>query len=94
MRPSIEQRARAIGMVQAGADQNVVARQLGVHKSTISRLVQKFRQTNTVNDRPRSGRPRATTLRQDRTIRLMHLKTVLRQQHELQWRYLDEKDQQ
>ena len=74
MRPSIEQRARAIGMVQAGADQNVVARHLGVHKSTISRLVQKFRQTNTVNDRPRSGRPRATTLRQDRTIRLMHLR--------------------
>ena len=48
MRPSIEQRARAIGIVQAGADQNVVARQLGVHKSTISRLVLKFRQTNTV----------------------------------------------
>ena len=63
-----------LGLVQAGADQNVVARQLGVHKLTIRSLVQKFRQTNTGNDRPRSGRPRATTLRQDRTIRLMHLR--------------------
>ena len=40
----------------------------------MSRLAEKVRQTNTVNDRPRAGHPRVTTLRQDRAIRLMHLR--------------------
>ena len=53
MRLTNVQRAGAICMLEAGTDQNVVARQFGVHKSTISRLSQKFRQTNSVNDPPR-----------------------------------------
>jgi len=46
--------------------------------STISRLQSKFHDTYTVADRPRAGRPRVTTLRQDRTIRLMHLRNRLK----------------
>jgi len=60
-------------MLEAGVNQAVVAREFGVQRSTIRRLQSKFRETNTVADRPRAGRPRVTTLRQDRTIRLMHL---------------------
>ena len=71
---SNQQRARALGMVEAGVDQSAVARTFGVHRSTITRLVRRYRETGTVNDRPRSGRPRATTLRQDRTMRVMHLR--------------------
>ena len=74
IRLSNEQRARAMGMLDAGVDKTVVARQFGVHRSTISRLAEKFRQTNTVNDRPRAGHPHVTTLRQDRAILLMHLR--------------------
>jgi len=73
MKLSNEQRARAVGMLEAGVNQAVVAREFGVHRSTISRLQSKFRVTNTVPDRLRVGRPRVTMLRQDRTIRLMHL---------------------
>jgi len=55
-------RARAVGMLEAGVNQAVVAREFGVHKSTISRLQSKFRETNTVADRPRAGRTCVTTL--------------------------------
>ena len=67
MRLSNEQRARALGMLEAGTNQTVVAVTFGLHKSTISRLLQRYRTT-------RSGRPRVTTLRQDRTIQLIHLR--------------------
>ena len=83
----------AVSMLEAGVNQAVVAREFGVHRSTISRLQSKFHETITVADRPRAGRPRVTTLRQDRTIRLMHMQTTLRQQHELHQRFLDVTDQ-
>ena len=47
-------------------------------ESTISRLVQRLRATGRLTDRPRSGRPRVTTQRQDRRIRLVHLRNRLR----------------
>ena len=46
--------------------------------STISRLVQRLRATGRLTDRPRSGRPRVTTQRQDRRIRIVHLRNRLR----------------
>ena len=38
------------------------------HESTISRLLNIFQQTGKVADRPRSGRPRKTTPREDRIL--------------------------
>ena len=64
----------AIGRIQAGESQNVVARDYNVHRSTISRLWQRYQQQGTTDDRPRSGRPRVTTAAQDRYIRLLHLR--------------------
>ena len=64
----------AIGRIQAGESQNVVARDYNVHCSTISRLWQRYQQQGTTDDRPRSGRPRVTTAAQDRYIRLLHLR--------------------
>jgi len=78
MKLSNEQRARATGMLEAGVNQAVDAREFNVHRPTISRLQSKFRETNTVADGPRAGRPRVTTLREDRTIRLMHLQNRLK----------------
>jgi len=49
MKLSNEQRARAVGMLEAGVNQAVVAREFGVHRSTISRLQSRFRETNTVH---------------------------------------------
>ena len=58
---TLEQRQRVVGMLTAGVAVRGNARHFGVHKSTISRLKNKFRHTGTVADRPRSGRPRKST---------------------------------
>lgn len=64
----------AIGRLEAGESQSYVARLLHVNQSTISRLVARYNQTATTNDRPRTGRPRVTTPGQDRYIRVLHLR--------------------
>ena len=66
------QRLRAIGMLQAGLAQNVVARHFGCHRNTILSLWRRFRQYGNTRDRRCSGRPRGTS-RQDNHIRLVHL---------------------
>ena len=70
-------RGRAIALILQGRSQRDVAQQFGVHESTISRLVQRLRATVRLTDRPRSGRPRVTTQRQDRRIHLVHLRNRL-----------------
>ena len=67
-------RARAIGHVDAGWNQRDVAVLFGVSQSTISKLRLRYRDTHDVQDRPRSGRPRVTTDRVDRSIRLATLR--------------------
>ena len=68
------ERERAIGMLAAGMTQVQVANHFNVSRMTIARLKTRLRDTGTTNDRPRSGRPRETTLRQDRHIRIIHLR--------------------
>ena len=67
-------RERAIGMLQLGATQGDVARRFRTARNTIWRLWNRHRTTNSTIDRPRSGRPRVTNNRQDRLIRLHHLR--------------------
>lgn len=61
-------------MLQSGSTQMHVARAFDVHRTQISRLWTRYRETGSIKDRPRSGRPKVTTLRQDRHIRLQHLR--------------------
>ena len=65
---TFEQRGRPIGMLTTGMSARDVARHFQRHKSTISRLLTRFQQTGNVTDRPRSGRPRKTTPREDRFL--------------------------
>ena len=67
-------RGRAIGMLDAGMRIRAVATALHVHESSISRLRNRYTTTGRTADRPRSGRPRVTTDRQDRYIVLQHLR--------------------
>ena len=53
-------RTHALGMVQTGTSQEVVARHFNVHQSTISRLLSAIGIQQIVNDRAMSGRPRVT----------------------------------
>jgi transposase len=67
------QRGQAIALLMQGQRQQV-ALQFGVNVSTIERLVRRLRDTGRVADRPRRGRARVTTPRQERAIRLAHLR--------------------
>ena len=68
------ERLRAVGILEAGMTQVDVAMRLGVHFNTVYRLWRRYQQYNSVRDRPRSGRPRVTSRRQDNFIRTTHLR--------------------
>ena len=61
-------RGRAIAWVQDGVSLRQVATRLRVSVSVISRLIQRVNATGSAQERPRSGRPRATNARKDRFI--------------------------
>ena len=61
-------RERALGMLQGGLRTAEVVRAINCNVRTVRRLRQRYRETGWTADRPRSGRPRATTPAQDRYI--------------------------
>ena len=67
-------RGRALGWLQEGISGREVSRRLGVSHSVIQRLQERFQTTGSVQDRPRPGRPRVTTRRQDRLFLLSTLR--------------------
>ncbi|GFR66389.1 transposable element Tcb2 transposase [Elysia marginata] len=50
---------------------------MNVNRTTIFRLKQRLHETDTVSGRPRSGRPRCTTQRQDRNLVRNHMNNRL-----------------
>lgn len=73
-RLSMQERERAIGMLQAGMAARQVARRMNCSHSTVIRLSQRNAATGSTADRRRSGQPRVTTPAQDRYIRQLHLR--------------------
>ena len=69
-----KQRSDAIGMLRANVTVLQVANHINVSRICIWKLKTRFQTTGTVKDRPRSGRPRVTTVREDRHIRTTHLR--------------------
>ena len=68
------ERDRAVGMLAAGTTVTPVARLFGCSRATIHNLGRRYNQAGDTVDAPRSGRPKATTPRQDRMITLTHLR--------------------
>ena len=65
---TIPERWQAVGMHNGSFSHRRVADLFRVNHSIIVRLMQRFRQTGNVTDRPHAGRPRKTTPREDRLI--------------------------
>ncbi|GBN53402.1 hypothetical protein AVEN_31554-1 [Araneus ventricosus] len=63
-----EMRWRAFGMLQAGARQSAVARELNVHRSVIHRLWNHYQRDQNVSRRRGSGRRGITTTADDRYL--------------------------
>ena len=73
-----EQRQNATERLEAWANQDDVARYMGVCRAVINRLWMRYNNTGNSLDRPRWGHRKATTPAQDRYIRLMHLRDRFR----------------
>ncbi|GFV57103.1 uncharacterized protein TNCV_3530521 [Trichonephila clavipes] len=58
---------RVIGRLESGQTQRSVADAVGVARSVVARLWNRFQETGNVRRRPGAGRPRATTSTDDRT---------------------------
>ncbi|GFT74075.1 transposable element Tcb2 transposase [Trichonephila clavipes] len=61
---------RVIGRLESGQTQRSVADAVGVARSVVARLWNRFQETGNVRRRPGAGRPRATTSTDDRYIQL------------------------
>ena len=61
-------RAMIVGQIQVGTKQRYIAVCFGISQSAVSKLSKKFNNTNEVKDKPRSGRPKITSQREDQYI--------------------------
>ncbi|GFY21326.1 transposable element Tcb2 transposase [Trichonephila clavipes] len=61
---------RVIGRLESGQTKRSVADAVGVARSVVARLWNRFQETGNVRRRPGAGRPRATTSTDDRYIQL------------------------
>ena len=73
-RLSENDRNQAVGMHTAGMSVNNIVLHFGCSRQTIHNLRTRYATTGEVRDRPRSGRPRATSGRDDRFITVTHLR--------------------
>ncbi|GFX89021.1 uncharacterized protein TNCV_2853211 [Trichonephila clavipes] len=69
---------RIIGRLESGQTQRSVADAVGVARSVVARLWNRFQETGNVRRRPGAGRPRATTSTDDRYIQLTAVETEQR----------------
>jgi transposase len=68
------QRGRVIGLCEGGSSYREIGRIIGCDHKTVERLWKKVKKTDSSLDLPRTPRGRATTSRQDRIIKRIHLK--------------------
>ena len=68
-RTTIGQRWRVIALSEQGMSSRAISARLGIPKSTVCNIVNRHAvRPGDVSDRPRSGRPRKTTPREDRPL--------------------------
>ena len=65
---STELRTRAVVLMEMGVSCREVSRQLNVYVKTVYGIKKRLGGTGSVADRPRSGRPKKTSVRQDRAL--------------------------
>ena len=65
---STELRTRAVVLMEMGVSCREVSRQLKVNVKTVYGIKKRLGETGSVANRPRSGRPNKTSVRQDRAL--------------------------
>lgn len=67
------ERGKVYGLAEAGWTQYQIAAELNCTTKTVRELLKKIENRESLEDAPRSGRPKATTPREDRTIKFKSL---------------------
>ena len=65
---SKELKERIVVLNSKGFNDNKIGESLGIHRSTVGRVLKKFRQKGSIENDPRSGRPRTIDERGDRKL--------------------------
>ena len=65
---SESERRIIVGQYRAGVKQRDIAVNMHCSQSTVSRTISKFRNHQTLKNLPKSGRPKVTTPREDRSM--------------------------
>ena len=71
---SIDDRKKMIKLHQKGVSNREISRRIKCNEKSVRKTLQKFFATGSVNDAPKSGRPRVTTHREDRAIKIRGLR--------------------
>jgi transposase len=71
---TMEQRCEVLAKVKEGYSYRKVAQIMKIHYLTVFGIVRKHAATNSVRDLPRDGRPKKTTVREDRMLVRMSMK--------------------
>lgn len=74
MQITVEEVARAVALVEDGRSVRYAARSIGKPETTVRRAITRYRETNSYSRRHGSGRPRATSARDDRFVILQSLR--------------------
>ena len=75
---TLEQRARAIGHIEAGTHVKLLHKLFNISPKACYNLVKKYQEDGSVKNRKRTGRPRKTTKDEDENIFTVHLEDRFR----------------
>ena len=65
---STEERLKIVFMAEQGKSHRCIAAELGLNRKTVDSLMKKKTDTGSVDDLKRSGRPRLSSVREDRSL--------------------------
>ncbi len=68
MRLTDKKRLEVLSYMNSNKSYRYIAKTIGISTSTVSSIISKFKVSGSVDDKKRSGRPRATTIQDDRLI--------------------------
>jgi len=67
-RLSYDERVQILTLSQKSTSNHEIAMRVGVRRATVKDFLHKYQTTGLIDDQPRSGRPRKTSVRDDRRI--------------------------
>ena len=67
-------RGAIVALSNEGLSQRAIGKKLGIPKSSVNNILQRFKSTNSFESQPHTGQPFATTPRQDKVLVKLALK--------------------